>query len=308
MRIPITPFLTERQQVSTHPHHRLHIEHYGCPTGVPVLCVHGGPGGDSGSQCILKLGLFDLEKHHIVFFDQRGCGKSVPFAECGQNSPTHTVHDMELLRKIFGWKRMVLFGGSYGTSLILLYTIAYPQRVIKYILRSVYLMGDVISIALKKAHPVLWRRLQRTTNQRTLKRIAQTVSHNIRTNHKTKKQCIRNWCALENSCLPTSLSRHPLYLRNQQCTALMESHYEANRFFLPDSYDLLKECKKMRSVRGLIVHGDADLICHVSQAKALHKVLDARRVRLVVVNGGGHSAQQKHMREALRRTVPVFMK
>lgn len=299
----ISPFLTERHQVCTHPPHRLHIEHYGCPQGVPVLCVHGGPGGDSGSQRVLKLGLFDFEKHHIVFFDQRGCGKSVPFAECEQNTPMHTVRDMELLRKHFGWKRMMLFGGSYGTSLIVLYTIAYPHRVIKYVLRSVYLMGDVISAALQKAHPVLWRRLQRTTNQQTLKSIARTVSHNIRTNHKTKKQCIRHWCALENSCLPASLSRHPQH----SCTALLESHYEANRFFLPDTYDVLNECEPMRRVRGLIVHGDADLICHVAQAKALHKVLDARCVRLVVVKGAGHSAQQKRMRDALRRTVPVFL-
>ena len=166
-------------------------------------------------------------------------------------------------------------------------------------------MNDVISTALQKARPVLWRRLQRTTNQKTLRSIARTVAHSIRTNHRTKKQCISHWCALEDSCLPASHPRHP---RSRQCTALLESHYEANRFFLPDTYDVLNECKRMRHVRGLIVHGDADLICHVAQAKALHKVLDARCVCLVVVSGGGHSAQQRRMCNALRRTVPAFLK
>ena len=301
------PFRVETLSVCTRPPHCLHVEHYGNPNnGLPILCVHGGPGGESRCQSVLSLGVFDLTQHHVVFFDQRGCGQSTPFAECEKNTPMNTIQDMERIRKHLKWKRMVLFGGSYGTSLILMYTIRYPHRVLRYILRGVYLMGDVISETLQRLHPVLWKRLQRCTNQTTLKEIAKTVSHKIRTNHKTKKQCARNWCALEESALPSSCKKHTTF-KQQHCTALMEAHHEANGFFLPATYNLLKECRKMRGVSGLIVHGDADIICPVANALALYNVLDHSEVRLVVVKYGGHSAQQRLMRRALRKEVSVFL-
>ena len=306
MKTPPQPFRTQSLNVSSHPPHRLHLDHYGHPKGMPVLCVHGGPGGESNCEKVLKMGVFDLQCHHIVFFDQRGCGKSTPFVECEKNTSMHTVHDMERIRKHLHWPQMVLFGGSYGTSLILLYTIQFTQRVLGYVMWSVYMMGDVISPALQKAHPVLWKRLQRTTKQTTLKGIAKTVSHNIRTRHKSRKQCVRDWCALENSDLPASVVNKET-AKQQLSTALMEAHYEANDFFLPTTFNLLDECKTIRGVKGLIVHGDLDMICPLEQCRALYRALDRNDVRFVVVKGGGHSARQRVMRRMLQRKVPIFL-
>lgn len=310
MKTAYKPIRTDTLSVCQNPPHCLHIECYGNPYGTPILCVHGGPGGESDCQTVLCMGLFDLDRLHVVFFDQRGCGQSTPFAECNKNTPFDTVRDMERIRKYMGWKQLVLFGGSYGTSVILLYTIRHPQRVLGYILRSVYLMDEVINKLLQRTHPLLWKRLQRTTQQTTLRGISTTVSQRIRTNHKTKKRCVQDWCALEDSALPTLHKKHRT-AKQRVCVALLEAHYEANNFFLSPSFDLLMECQKMRGVPGLIVHGDADIICPIENARALHKVLNVNgggtRVRLVVVKSGGHSAQQRPMRKVMRREVPIFL-
>ena len=300
------PFRIQSLNVSTHPPHRLHLEHYGNPNGMPVLCVHGGPGGESNCEKVLKLGVFDPHLHHIVFFDQRGCGKSTPFVECEKNTPMHTVHDMERIRKHLRWSQLVLFGGSYGTSLIMLYTIRFPHRVIGYVMRSAYLMGEVISPQLQRAHPVLWKRLQRTTQKSSLTEVARTVSNRIRTHHKTREQCVRDWCALESSDLPAGPAQKHTQ-KQRTCLALMESYYEANRFFLPATFDLLNACKQMRGVKGLIVHGDNDRICPLEDARALHRAVGPKNARLVVVKGGGHSASSRQMRLTLQRVVPSFL-
>lgn len=300
------PYFTEALQVCTQPPHRLYIEHYGNPKGVPILCLHGGPGGESHGDDVMRLQLFDPHRYHIVCFDQRGCGKSTPFAECKKNTPHHTTHDIERIRKHMGWTKLVLYGGSYGTSLIMLYTIRFPHRVLGYVMRSVYLMGDVISPQLQRAHPVLWKRLQHTTQQSRLRDIARTVSNRIRTHHETREQCVRDWCALENSDLPACTVRKHTQ-KQRVCVALMESHYEANGFFLPTTFDLLDACKQMRGVRGLIVHGDHDRICPLEHARALHRAVGPKNARLVVVKGGGHSARSQRMHRTLQRAVPPFL-
>lgn len=309
MKTTYKPIRTETLSVCQNPPHCLHIESYGNLQGTPVLCVHGGPGGESDCQNVLRIGMFNLDRLNVVFFDQRGCGRSTPFAECNRNTPFDTVRDMERIRKHMGWKRFVLFGGSYGTSLILLYAIRYPQRVLRYVLRSVYLMGAVISEQLQQTRPLLWKRLQRTTQQTSLQDISKTVSHRIRTNHKTKRRCVRDWCALEDSGLPTMHKKHRTS-KQRLCIALLEAYYAANRFFLPQSFDLLEECRKICHIPSLVVHGDMDVICPLENARAVYNALNVNEcahTRLVVVKNGEHSALQRPMRKALCKEVSVFL-
>jgi proline iminopeptidase len=76
--------------------HRLYFEQCGNPHGIPVLFVHGGPGG--GCEPIHRR-YFDPETYHIILFDQRGAGRSRPLAELTENTTPHLIADIERLRE-----------------------------------------------------------------------------------------------------------------------------------------------------------------------------------------------------------------
>jgi len=110
---------------------------YGNPAGKPVLFVHGGPGGGTAP---MNARYFDPEAYRIVLVDQRGCGKSTPFAELEENTTGDLVADFEKVRQMLGIERWQVFGGSWGSTLSLAYAIAHPERVTELVLRGVFLL------------------------------------------------------------------------------------------------------------------------------------------------------------------------
>ncbi|MDZ4136816.1 MAG: prolyl aminopeptidase, partial [Paracoccaceae bacterium] len=117
--------------------HRIYVEQCGRPDGVPVIVVHGGPGG--GCSPAMRR-YFDPEIYRIVLFDQRGCGRSRPHASVEANTTWHLVADMEAIRTTFGIGRFIVFGGSWGATLALIYAITHPDRVAHLVLRGVFMM------------------------------------------------------------------------------------------------------------------------------------------------------------------------
>ena len=99
----------------------------GNPDGKPVVFLHGGPGGGSSPDHRRQ---FNPDKYKILVFDQRGCGKSTPYASLEANTTWHLVDDIEKLRtqiaKVDKWQ---VFGGSWGSTLALAYAQKYPERV-----------------------------------------------------------------------------------------------------------------------------------------------------------------------------------
>ncbi|HZX26233.1 MAG TPA: alpha/beta fold hydrolase, partial [Telluria sp.] len=116
--------------------HTLYWEEAGNPAGIPVLILHGGPGAGSSP---LYRGFFDPAAWRIVSFDQRGCGRSTPLGETRANTTAHLVEDIETLRQFLGIEQWLVFGGSWGATLGLAYSQAYPESVTGLILRSVFL-------------------------------------------------------------------------------------------------------------------------------------------------------------------------
>ncbi|MCL4167539.1 UNVERIFIED_CONTAM: hypothetical protein GTU68_016283, partial [Idotea baltica] len=131
----IAPFDQGRLQVSEL--HELYYEQAGNPKGIPVLTVHGGPGG--GSSPSMRR-FHDPDRYRIVLFDQRGCGRSTPHAEIKDNTTWHLVEDIERLRIHLGIEAWHLFGGSWGSTLSLAYAQRYPERVTAMVLRGIFLM------------------------------------------------------------------------------------------------------------------------------------------------------------------------
>ena len=116
--------------------HRLYVEEAGNPKGTPVLFVHGGPGGGCTEN---DRRFFDPEKYRIILFDQRGSGRSLPHAELTANNTDSLLDDMEKVRELMAVDKWMLFGGSWGSTLSLVYAQAYPDNVMGMILRGIFL-------------------------------------------------------------------------------------------------------------------------------------------------------------------------
>jgi proline iminopeptidase len=132
---PIEPFGTGRLQVS--PIHEIYFEESGNPAGKPVVFLHGGPGGGSDPK---QRRFFHPEKYRIVNFDQRGCGKSTPYASLEDNTTWDLVADIEKLREHLGIQQWQVFGGSWGSTLALAYSETHPDHVTELVLRGIFLL------------------------------------------------------------------------------------------------------------------------------------------------------------------------
>src|SRR5665213_2811028 len=119
---PIEPYRTGMLRLDAR--HTMYWEQSGNPRGAPVLFLHGGPG--AGATTVHRR-FFDPAHWRIVIFDQRGGGRSTPLGETRDNSPDHLVADIERLRKDLGIAGWLVFGGSWGSTLALLYAEAQPE-------------------------------------------------------------------------------------------------------------------------------------------------------------------------------------
>ena len=126
---------TGRLKVS--PVHELYYEESGNPDGKAVVFLHGGPGGGTEAK---HRRYFDPAVYRIVLFDQRGCGRSTPFASLVDNTTWHLVSDIEMLRAHLGIEKWQVFGGSWGSTLALAYAETHPERVTELVLRGIFLL------------------------------------------------------------------------------------------------------------------------------------------------------------------------
>jgi proline iminopeptidase len=132
---PIEPY--DQGRLSVGDGHELHYEQVGTPGGKPVVFLHGGPGGGIHP---MQRRFFDPRAYRVVFFDQRGCGQSAPYASLEANTTWHLVADIERIRVHLGIERWMVFGGSWGSTLALCYAQAHPDRITELVLRGVFLL------------------------------------------------------------------------------------------------------------------------------------------------------------------------
>jgi len=147
--------------------HQLYIRLYGNPEGIPVFYLHGGPGGYTGKECAR---FFNSRKYNVIVFDQRGCGKSLPRNELLHNTSFNLVNDIEKIRCFLKFKKIMLFGGSWGASLAILYSIKYPKNVMHYIIRGFTLLeDDIYPESFKQMFPAEWGKIVNLAKQKTLR-------------------------------------------------------------------------------------------------------------------------------------------
>ncbi|NVN36591.1 prolyl aminopeptidase [Komagataeibacter swingsii] len=130
---PIAPY--DHGWLDTGEGHRIYWELCGNPDGIPVVFLHGGPGGGCSA---FQRQMFDPARYRILLFDQRGCGRSTPHASLVNNTTWHLVADIERLRIMTGAEKWMVFGGSWGSTLALAYAQAHPGHVSALVLRGIF--------------------------------------------------------------------------------------------------------------------------------------------------------------------------
>ena len=285
--------------------HEIYVEECGNPKGIPVLVVHGGPGG--GCTPAMRR-FFDTTHYRIILFDQRGAGKSTPHAELRENTTQDLIGDMEAIRIKLGVEQWVLFGGSWGSTLSLAYAEAYPERVLGLVLRGIFLCRQqdlqwFYQDGASHVFPDYWQDYVRPIPVAERDDLMAAYHKRLTGGDElVRMSAAKAWSVWEGRCS----TLHPNHDVVEQlgdphvalAMARIESHYFANNIFLRDN-QLLEDAHKLADIPGIIVHGRYDMVCPVDNAFELSRVWPTASLR--VVRDGGHSAMEPGIVDGLVR-------
>ncbi|HIF88067.1 MAG TPA: prolyl aminopeptidase [Gammaproteobacteria bacterium] len=287
--------------------HELYIDEAGNPDGIPVLFVHGGPGGgcDGSSRRF-----YDPALYRIVTFDQRGCGRSTPHGELSDNTTQDLIADMEAIRVHLGIDSWVLFGGSWGSTLSLLYAQHYPQRVMALVLRGIFLCRQcdfdwLYKDGANRIFPDYWEEFIKPIPQSERGDLAQAYNSRLLGDDELLRMGVaKAWSAWEGNCSklrpsPTALAKFTKP-HNALALARIETHYFVNKGFIDENY-ILNNMQSIKDIPGRIVHGRYDMVCPLDNALRLHQQWP--NSELVIVRDAGHSASEPGTVDALIRVV-----
>ena len=290
--------------------HEIYYEQSGNPQGKPIFFLHGGPGGGTSPA---QRRYYDPKKFRIVLHDQRGAGKSRPFAEIRENTTWDLVEDIERLRKHLKVDRMILLGGSWGSTLALAYAEKYPERVTGLILRGIYLgtreeMQRFYVHGVREYFPEvserLWSQIPEVPGKTPPQRILALLNS---PDEAVRKTIAKAWAAYEArvAFLARSEEEVEKSFENNDPLAFsrIENHYMANDCFLePDQ--LLRDAGKLKDIPTVIVNGRYDVITPPVTAWKLHKALP--KSQLWIIESAGHSGSEPGIRAGLVRAVRTF--
>ncbi|MGY6275910.1 prolyl aminopeptidase [Methylomonas sp. MgM2] len=295
----ISPF--HRFFLETESVHRVYVEQSGNPAGIPVIFLHGGP--CSGTKPDHRR-FFDPDRYHIILMDQRGCGQSLPFGELAGNTTQDLLMDMERIRQQLRIDRWLLFGGSWGGALALLYAQRFPQHVSAMILRGVFLarradMEWFLHNGVNRIYPQRWQDLLDGIGSKpdddVLQRLYKAVfGSDIEASQSAALQW-QTWSgqvALGNEFLQSGSSIGDTEIKQVQ----MELHYAKNHYFIEEN-QILQHCDVLQDVPAIIIHGQNDLTCPLEAGWRLHKALP--HAKFVVLPNAGHVAKGADMIDAL---------
>lgn len=306
---PIEPYSQGKLKVSQL--HTIHYEESGNPQGKPVVFLHGGPGG--GITPMYRQ-YFDPELWRIVIFDQRGCGKSTPYAELAENTTWDLVEDIEKLRQHLEIDRWVVFGGSWGSTLALAYAQTHPDRCKGLILRGIFML---------RASEIRWFYQEGASNiypdawQEYLKPIPVGERNDLLAafyrrltseDRQVRLEAARAWSVWEASTsklIPSAMSKSNFGRAEfAEAFARIECHYFVNKGFLQDENQLLNNVDRIRHLPGVIVQGRYDVVCPMITAWELHQAW--QEAELIVIEDAGHSISEPGIKDALIKASDRF--
>jgi proline iminopeptidase len=290
---PVEPYATGR--LAADGRHRLYWETCGNPNGVPVVFLHGGPGGGSLPH---HRRFFNPRFWRIVLFDQRGAGRSTPLADVTDNTTAHLVADLERLREHLHVERWLLFGGSWGSTLALAYAEAHPQRCLGMVLRGIFLARpsefDWFLHGMGMIFPEAW--------QAFIEALPGHERGNLLGNYHRRLMdpdpavhlpAAHAWDRYEGACstLLPATDTGPRVESDTSSLAIarIEAHYFMHGAFLkPDQ--LLRDLPRIRHLPCTIVQGRYDVVCPPRTAFELAAAWP--EAQFIVVPDAGHSVRE----------------
>lgn len=282
--------------------HRIYVEQCGNPAGIPVLVLHGGPGG--GCSPAMRR-YFDPGVYRVVLFDQRGCGRSRPHASVEANTTWHLVSDIEVIRETLEIDSFILFGGSWGATLALVYALTHPTRTRHLVLRGVFLMTQA---ELKWFYgggagaffPDLWARFVAPVPEVERADLIGAYHRRLFSGNLMEESRLgRIWANWENALASVSyegmLGESPSdYAR---AFARLENHYFQNAGFLESDGWILREKHRISPIPATIIQGRYDMICPPVSAWKLAEGWEKCDLRLIPL--AGHALSEPRISEAL---------
>jgi len=297
----LKPFRTHHLKVDDR--HQLYVEECGTPGKIPVIFLHGGPGGGCNP---LHRQYFDPERYHIILFDQRSCGKSTPHASLKDNTTWDLVADIETIREQLDIDEWVVFGGSWGSTLALAYAEKYPEKVLRLVLRGIFLcrQQDIdwfYQQGASRLFPEAWSHYLKPIPSDEQDQMIKAYYKRLTSNDElVRMAAAKAWSVWEGS---TATFKTNLAL--QECFAdpyfalsfaRIECHYFINLCFFREN-QLLEDAHKISAINGYIVHGRYDAICPVDQATALKQAWP--KAELSIIEDAGHALTEPGISQRL---------
>ena len=293
--------------------HSIFVEESGNHNGKPVIFLHGGPGGGISST---YRQYFNPEKWRIIMFDQRGCGKSTPFAELDENTTWDLVNDIEKIRNHLNIDQWVVFGGSWGSTLSLAYSQKHPSACKGLILRGIFLVRKkeidwFYQYGASNVFPDRWESFLAPIPKSKRNNLLSAYYEILTGDDQEKKiEAAKAWSTWEGSSVRLILDDEFISdfgdAKFAEAFARIECHYFMNNCWLPTENYLIENVNKIRHIPAVIVHGRYDIICPVVQAWDLHKAWP--EADLHIIPDAGHSIYEEGIKNKLLEYTEKFLK
>lgn len=304
---PVEPF--DQRMLDVGEGHRLYVEQCGNPDGLPVVVLHGGPGG--GCSPAMRR-YFDPATYRVVLFDQRGCGRSKPHASVEANTTWHLVADIEKIRETLGIDRWIVFGGSWGASLALIYAETHPERAAALALRGVFLVTErelqwFYGGGVGQFWPDRWEQFASMIPEAERSDMIAAYHERLFCGDVMQEtRFARAWASWENSLAsidndgrggegPSDYAR---------AFARIENHYFTNRGFLDAEHQILARADRLRGIPGIIVQGRYDMICPPASAWMLSQAWGDADLKMIPK--AGHALSEPGISAALVAAMDDF--
>ncbi|MEY4239953.1 MAG: prolyl aminopeptidase [Pseudomonadota bacterium] len=305
---PIEPFASGMLDVGDG--HQVYWERCGTPGGKPAVFLHGGPGGGCSAQ---QRQQFDPALYDVLLFDQRGCGRSLPFASIEANTTWHLVADIERLRVMAGHEQWLVFGGSWGSTLALAYAETHPERVSELVLRGIFLAskqeGDwLYRYGASELYPEAWDEFAGHIPADERHDLVAAYHRRLTSDDPAVRlAAAKVWSMWEG--VTVTLLPDPEMLADftaddhAVAVARIENHYFRHDCWLEPG-QLLQGAERLRAIPGVIVQGRHDCCTPPAAAWALKKAWP--EVELQIVPDGGHLFTEPGITDGLVRASDRF--
>jgi proline iminopeptidase len=289
--------------------HQVYWERVGTPGAKPAVFLHGGPGGSLSAN---QRRVFDPARYDVLLFDQRGCGKSRPFASLEHNTTWDLVADIERLREMVGVDKWLVFGGSWGSSLALAYAQTHPDRVTELVLRGIFTLRRwelqwYYQHGASLLFPDKWESFIAPIPEAERGDLITAYRRRLTgTDRDEQLRAAKAWSKWEGetiTLLPDPSVSDAFYGDEFALAfARIENHYFVHEGWMEEG-QLIRDAYKLKAIPSVIVQGRYDIACPPKTAWDLHRAWP--EAEFLWAEGEGHALSQPgilhHLIEATDR-------